>query len=146
MDEWGIGSQIVQRLQKAGQDAIAVQVGEEFNQLDSNTYMINPTNQDDYNRLIRSVGKTPTAIAHLWSLTSHSSVSLEDAQKLGFYSLIYLAQAIGQQPQDPIKFLVVANDLYDLTGRRAIVSRKVNNFESMQSYSSRISAHNLSSS
>ncbi|MFE1744006.1 SDR family NAD(P)-dependent oxidoreductase [Coleofasciculus sp. H7-2] len=128
VDECGIGSQIVQRLQQTGQDAISVRVGEQFKQLDSNTYTINPACQDDYHALIRAVreqGKTPNAIAHLWSITQSPPQSFETSQNLGFYSLIYLAPALGQQPvSNSIQLLVASNNLYDITGDEPLCPEK----------------------
>jgi acyl transferase domain-containing protein/acyl carrier protein len=128
VDECGIGSQIVQRLQQAGQDAISVRVGEQFKQLDSNAYTINPACQDDYHALVQAVreqGKTPNAIAHLWSITQSPPQSLETSQNLGFYSLIYLAPALGQQPvSNSIQLLVASNNLYDITGDEPLCPEK----------------------
>ncbi len=124
VDEFGVGSQLVQKLQQLGQDAIAVKVGEEFNQLDSNTYAINPAQADDYHNLLRQLreqGKTPNTITHLWSLTQSQALSWETTQNLGFYSLVYLVQAIGQQQiSDGIQLLVIANHLHDITGNEEL--------------------------
>jgi acyl transferase domain-containing protein/acyl carrier protein len=128
VDECEIGSQIVQRLQQTGQDAISVRVGEQFKQLDSNAYTINPACQDDYQTLIRAVreqGKTPNAIAHLWSITQSPPQSLETSQNLGFYSLIYLAPALGQQPvSNSIQLLVASNNLHDIIGDELLCPEK----------------------
>ncbi len=126
VDEFGVGSQLVQRLQQLGQDAIAISWGEQFNQLDSNTYTINPTQADDYHRLLRQLGeqgKNPNTIIHLWSINQLEPVSWESTQNLGFYSLVYLAQAIGQQ-NNRIQLLVVANHLYDIMGNEELLPEK----------------------
>jgi acyl transferase domain-containing protein/acyl carrier protein len=126
VDECGIGAEIVQQLQQAGQEVIAVKVGE-FSQRDANTYTINPANPDDYNSLIQALrkqGKISSAIAHLWSVTPLAQ-SGETTQPLGFYSLIYLTQALGQQQlSNSIQLLVVANHLYDITGDESLCPEK----------------------
>lgn len=126
VDECGIGAEIVQRLQQAGQEVIAVEVGQ-FSQRDANTYAINPANPDDYNTLIQAVrerGKLPNAIAHLWSITQSPPAS-GNTQHFGFLSLIYLTQALGQQQlNDSIQLLVVANHLYDITGDESLCPEK----------------------
>jgi len=128
VDECGIGPEIVQQLQQAGQEAIAVEVGEQFSQRDFNTYTINPANPDDYNTLLQTVwerGKIPNAFAHLWSVTQSLPQSGETTQNLGFYSLIYLTQALGQQQlSNSIRLLVVANHLYDITGNESLCPEK----------------------
>ncbi|MBN3951428.1 MAG: SDR family NAD(P)-dependent oxidoreductase [Nostoc sp. NMS7] len=127
LDECGIGTQIIQRLRQSGHDAIAIQVGEEFNQLDSNTYTINQARQQDYNALIQTLkeqGKTPNAIVHLWGITQSPPQSLETIQNLSFDSLIYLAPAFGQQLSNSIQLLVVTNHLYDITGDEQLSPEK----------------------
>jgi acyl transferase domain-containing protein/acyl carrier protein len=143
LDECNIGSQIWQQLQQAGQNAIAISLGEEFKQLDNNRYTLNPNRSDDYHQLIKSLkqqGKNIKAIAHLWSLTPSLSQSLEttqssaeidfgdcfeQAQNLGFYSLLYLTQALGQENiTEKIQLLVVTNQLYDLIGSESLCPEK----------------------
>jgi len=92
-----VGRADSQRLEQAGH-VITVTVGEQFSKLDRSAYAINPQNRDDYNSLMQAIwelGKTPNTIAHLWSTQSpHQSF---DTQNLGFYSLMFLTQALGQQ-------------------------------------------------
>jgi acyl transferase domain-containing protein/acyl carrier protein len=128
VDEYGVGSQLAQRLQQLGQDVITVKVGKKFNQLDSNTYAINPAQADDYHNLLqqlREQEKIPNTITHLWSLTPSQTLSWETTQNLGFYSLVYLAQAIGQQQiSDVIQLCVIANHLYDIAGNEELYPEK----------------------
>lgn len=127
VDECGLGEQIAQRLEQAGQDAITVTVGEQFSKLDRSAYAINPQNRDDYDSLmqaIRELGKTPNTIAHLWSITQSPHQSF-DTQNLGFYSLMFLTQALGQQNlTDSTQLMVVVNNLYDLTGDEQLSPEK----------------------
>jgi acyl transferase domain-containing protein/acyl carrier protein len=128
VDEYGLGSQIMQQLQQLKQDVVIVKKGEKFNQLNSNTYTINPAEADDYHNLLRQLreqGKTPKTITHLWSFTQSQTLSWETTQNLGFYSLVYLAQAIGnQQISDPIQLFVIANHLHDITGNEELSPEK----------------------
>jgi acyl transferase domain-containing protein/acyl carrier protein len=128
VDEYGVGSQLAQQLQQLGQEVITVKVGEKFAQLDSNTYAINPAQADDYQNLLQQLQeqeKTPDKITHLWSFTQSQTLSWETTQNLGFYSLIYLAQAIGQQQiSDAIQLCVIANHLYDIAGNEELYPEK----------------------
>ncbi|MBE9034042.1 type I polyketide synthase [aff. Roholtiella sp. LEGE 12411] len=128
VDEYGVGSQLAQRLQQLGQDVITVKVGEKFAQLDTNTYAINPAQADDYQNLLqqlREQEKTPNTITHLWSFTQSQTLSWETTQNVGFYSLLYLAQAIGQQQiSDVIQLCVIANHLYDIAGNEELYPEK----------------------
>jgi NAD(P)-dependent dehydrogenase (short-subunit alcohol dehydrogenase family)/acyl carrier protein len=127
VDECGLGEQIAQRLEQAGQDVITVTVGEQFRKLDRSAYAINPQNRDDYNALmqaIRELGKTPNTIAHLWSITQSPHQSF-DTQNLGFYSLMFLTQALGQENlTDSTQLMVVVNNLYDITGDEQLSPEK----------------------
>ncbi len=74
VDESGVGSQIVTRLQQQGHDVVTVMVGEQFNRISQDLYKINPQNRDDWEALLKELlllGKVPHAIAHLWSLIPH---------------------------------------------------------------------------
>ncbi|MFQ4145486.1 type I polyketide synthase [Chlorogloeopsis sp. ULAP02] len=128
VDEYGVGSQLIQQLQQLGQNVIAVKVGKKFNQIDSNTYAINPAQVDNYHKLLQQLqkqGKIPKSIIHSWSFTQSQNLSWEVTQNLGFYSLIYLAQAIGQQQiSDTIQLLVIANHLHDITGNEKFSPEK----------------------
>jgi len=55
VDECGLGEQIAQRLEQAGQDVITVTV-ETFSKIDRSAYAINPQNRDDYNALMQAMG------------------------------------------------------------------------------------------
>ncbi|WP_066383182.1 type I polyketide synthase [Anabaena sp. CA = ATCC 33047] len=128
IDESGIGSEIGQRLQQLRQDIIYVKPGEKFKQIDSNIYTINPKQADDYYHLLRELreeDKTPNQIIHLWSVTQSQALSWEITQNLGFYSLVYLAQAIGQQQiSDEIQIFVIANNLHKITGNEELYPEK----------------------
>ncbi|AFZ23803.1 polyketide synthase family protein [Cylindrospermum stagnale PCC 7417] len=128
VDECGVGLQIIRQLQQLGYDIIAIEASEQFNQLNSNTYTINPAKADDYQNLLRQLGeqgKIPQTIIHLWSITQSETLSWETTQDLGFYSLVYLAQAIGQQQlSNAIKLLVIANHLYEITGSEKLSPEK----------------------
>jgi acyl transferase domain-containing protein/acyl carrier protein len=128
VDESSIGSELGQRFQELGQDVITVKVGEIFKQVDSDIYTINPKQADDYHQLLRQLreeGKIPNTIVHLWSVSQSQALSWETTQNLGFYSLVYLAQAIGQQQiSDKIQLFVIANHLHNITGNEELYPEK----------------------
>jgi NAD(P)-dependent dehydrogenase (short-subunit alcohol dehydrogenase family)/acyl carrier protein len=105
VDECGIGSQIAQRLETENQDVISVKVGEQFSQLSESEYTINPGSRDDYHTLLKQLharNKQPKTIVHSWNIQldeqAQSGIKrFEAAQNLGFYSLLFLTQALGKQ-------------------------------------------------
>jgi NADPH:quinone reductase-like Zn-dependent oxidoreductase/NAD(P)-dependent dehydrogenase (short-subunit alcohol dehydrogenase family)/acyl carrier protein len=124
-EESGLGARLANRLAQSGRDVISVHRGSEFAKEDERTYTLNPGRSEDYESLLASLqalGKSPKSIVHLWSVTQSdeaesSELSAEQAQELGFYSLIFLAQALGKQNfTDELLLLVASNDLHEVTG------------------------------
>ncbi|NJL81477.1 MAG: hypothetical protein HC917_26875, partial [Richelia sp. SM2_1_7] len=126
IDNYGVGTEFAQRLGQLGQDVITVGIGKQFCKLDDRVYTINPQESDDYHTLFEELKKQdliPRKIAHFWSITPNDTLLdnelklLEKSENLGFYSLMYLAQAIGKKDiSDSLKLLIVTNNLYHVIG------------------------------
>jgi acyl transferase domain-containing protein/thioesterase domain-containing protein/acyl carrier protein len=122
VDECGLGSQIVKRLQQDGIDAIAVQVGSKFTR--DGVYTLNPQQPHDYEALINELatqGRIPQTIVHFWSVTDNSQTAsglewVDQAQDLGLHSLNFLAQALGKNFTDELQLIVVSNHIHAVTG------------------------------
>ena len=110
-----IGEQLVQRLQKTGQQVITVTPGAEFTQ-DGDAYTIALNNPKDYETLWQQLqtAEIPDAIAHLWTLTdSVANDSFEQRQTLGFYSLLWLTQALSSSSQ-PLRIYVLTQQVQNV--------------------------------
>jgi len=132
VDECGLGAQIVKRLELEDQDVILVRAGEQFgrdevstNKLGQHAYTINPHRKDDYHALVKefhTLKLNPKKIVHLWSITSRDRTAsglkdVETSQDLGFYSLLFLAQALGKQNwTDEFQIAVVSNNMQSVIG------------------------------
>ena len=122
VDECGLGSQIVKRLQQDGIDAIAVQIGSEFTK--DGVYTLNPQQPHDYEALINELvtqGRIPQTIVHFWSVTDNSQTAsgleyVDKAQDLGLHSLNFLAQALGKNFTDELQLIVISNHIHPVTG------------------------------
>lgn len=132
-DECGLGHQLVKRLKQLGQDVVTVIPGEQFAHHDKHTYTINPRQPDDYAFMLKGIsklGKTPNVIAHLWSVTqdeqmSSNPQSFARAQETGFYSLLYLAKALGKYyVSDHLQIAVVSNHMHAVTGEETLCPEK----------------------
>ena len=92
-----VGSTLVQRLMDANQSVITVQPGAEFSQK-KDGFTLNPGNPEDYRSLIEALQTTdqlPTHILHSWSLVNDgSALGVAKSLDIGFYSLLYLTQAL----------------------------------------------------
>lgn len=122
-DECGLGEQMVKRLQE-GQDVITVRVGAEFRKLSDRLYTLDPRQGNDYDALLKELlaqGKFPQAIAHLWNITPKSNLG----EDLGFYSLLFLAQALGKQHlSESLQITVISNNMQQVTGAEVLCPEK----------------------
>ena len=89
------------------------------------SYIINPAQPDDYRRLIadlQEAGRTPGIVVHLWGLTNASSRwerldLLVEAERLGFNSLLFLAQALYDQGvSQTLRLMAVTNEMQGVIG------------------------------
>ena len=126
VDECGLGYQLAKRLRESGQDVITVSRGLGFTKLSNQTYVLNPERRDGYDALLQDLlrqGKHPQTIVHLWRVTSSPSQSIEAGLKLGFYSLLFLAQAL-ESTTESIQLIVVTNHMQQVSGEEILCPEK----------------------
>ncbi|NEO98540.1 MAG: SDR family NAD(P)-dependent oxidoreductase [Symploca sp. SIO2E9] len=133
IDECGLGSQLLEGLRRDNQEVISVKVGTQFTQVSESLYTLNPQQSNDYDSLLtelRSQQKLPETIVHLWNVTSVSETQsglagVEKAQETGFYSLLFLAQALGKQNlSEQLPITVVSNNMQSVTGEEVLSPEK----------------------
>lgn len=134
VDDGLVGRHLADHLRKTNDMVATVSAGNAFQQLSSGTeFVINLSDKDHYNRLLGVLQETdqlPTHIVHLWSVTGdNDSLSKPDpianAQQRGFYSLIYIAQALGRiAPGQPVDISVISNHLHAVTGQEQLLPEK----------------------
>ncbi|MEH1779522.1 MAG: SDR family NAD(P)-dependent oxidoreductase [Nostoc sp.] len=140
VDTYGVGSEIAERLKQQDQDVITVKVADNFAKLSDCTYTINPQQRDDYDTLLQTLREhnwIAQGIAHFWGVTPNDTLHsqelekqtqhqfFEDCQYLGFWSLLFLAQALGKQDiSNSLKLMVVTSNLYDVTGEEKLCPSK----------------------
>ncbi|MBD2344916.1 SDR family NAD(P)-dependent oxidoreductase [Anabaena subtropica FACHB-260] len=128
IDECSLGTKLVEKLEKQNQDVITVRIGENFTEIGESKYIINPENNRDYNTLIEHLctqNKLPKTIVHLWNVTPSLDQNLEQAQTRGFYSLLFLAQALGKlETVNDFQITVISNNLQPVTGGEVLCPEK----------------------
>ncbi|WP_413173257.1 beta-ketoacyl synthase N-terminal-like domain-containing protein [Anabaena azotica] len=130
VDDCGLGEKIIKQLRLEGGEVITVKVGEAYQSQSDRLYTVNPEQPQDYKLLcqqLRTLGKTPTHIIHLWTVTPEYGEELAPQQheSLGFYSLIFLAQAIAESYQkDPLHLQIISNHLQIVTGSEKLCPEK----------------------
>ncbi|HET9359404.1 MAG TPA: SDR family NAD(P)-dependent oxidoreductase, partial [Vicinamibacterales bacterium] len=125
VDDSGVGRQMEQMLASQGSDAICVSIGSGFERRSERTFAIDPGRRADYVRLFTELSKgagVPSHMVHMWSVDRdapyHTSTELfEQRQQRGFYSLLYLVQALSEaEATSPMQLSVVTSQVQDVTG------------------------------
>jgi acyl transferase domain-containing protein/acyl-CoA synthetase (AMP-forming)/AMP-acid ligase II/acyl carrier protein len=127
----GLGEALLRRLRQEGQRAVGVFPGERFGRSGEDLYAIDPGSREDYQALLaelRGRGPLPDHIVHLWGVTGaggRGQTANGEPQRLGFYSLLYLAQAlIGAGLPEPADLTVVTDGMQRVTGREELCPLK----------------------
>lgn len=136
-DDSGLGAQIVERLERQGQLVVTVTAGEQFAQLGDRAYRINPRQPQDYKTLIQMLSArqmAPDRIAHLWGVTPPDPLSqpLNPPSAIrscpverGFYSLLFLVQALGDHHiTHPLHIAVTTSQVQEVIGDEPLCPEK----------------------
>jgi acyl transferase domain-containing protein len=97
---------LTQKLREAGKSVTVVEIGDCF-AVSGDTYQIDPSCRAHYVDLIEALlnrREFPRTVVHLWSLAARPLRgdrvgAFSRAQGVGFYSLVYLAEALGRVTQ-----------------------------------------------
>ncbi len=132
-DKEGIGNRISTILKENGQSVITVTAGERFEKSDNEKYMINPNKKEDYDLFIEDILKyerLPANIVHLWTVSEPDGEAGEtelfnEQQNMGYYSLIYLTQALlNKKSMHPLQIWVVSNGVFAVSGNEKLYPEK----------------------
>jgi len=124
-------ARFVARLRQAQQEVIAVSAGDHFDRRDDGDYILDPHQPAEYAALLddlRARDRLPGRIVHLWNITLDAAAAEErfgEAQAHGFYSLLFLAQALAQQDSAAeLRIDIVANGLHEVIGGETLAPEK----------------------
>jgi len=117
IDNAGVVAALAKRLRAQGHQVVTVRAGDAFYKLNDEEYQLFPEEGlDGYEALLRELvasDKTPTRILHAWLLTDREtfrpgSSFLHRNLELGFYSLLFLGQALaGRADRKPLHLVTV---------------------------------------
>lgn len=126
-DEERLTRSIRDHLLSCNYEVIRVTPGQEFAEVGASSYTVNPHNSADYNLLIKHIWQHHAPcrdIIHLWNIQDKQE-SEEEQRYSGFYSLLFLAQALSNAGNmEDICLLLVANGLYAVTGEEILQPEK----------------------
>jgi phthiocerol/phenolphthiocerol synthesis type-I polyketide synthase E len=124
-DRQGIAESLSAVLRDLKQETVMVKAGARFERINDHEFTIAPNNSNDYVELIAALaaeGRAPSRVVHCWTLDDESA----DKQiELGFYSLIWLAQALAPQSDSrPINIAVLSSEMQKVAGETSLCPEK----------------------
>ena len=126
----GFGKELARSLKQRKQEVIQVEPRPKFSKIEEGIYTINPDSREAYNSLmkeLRQTGGVPKHIIHLWCAESvpindcdvRQSAQPEIAK--GFYSLLHIAQELGEEEiSNQFELLVVVSSAQEVLGEESI--------------------------
>jgi acyl transferase domain-containing protein len=133
VDSCGLGSQLAMSLRRQEWCVVTVAAAEHFARVGEGCYTINPGRREEYSILMRELRISrglPNVVAHFWNVTGDKSAvyngeGTETALETAFFSLLFLAQALAEQPnREPIRLGVIANHLHSVLGKELLCPEK----------------------
>src|SRR5262249_19621399 len=125
----GLGSRIEAALRESGARVVTVATGERFSKMPDAGYRLNPAKREDYDLLVADLvasSEVPDVVAHLWCVTPEEELAASDTpgsrfQDLGFFSLVYLVQALEARGlTQALKLAVVTTQVHEVNGGESL--------------------------
>ncbi len=115
VDGEGLGGSVAELLRDTGQRVIEVREGAAFERAADHAFAIRPGAREDYKDLVDQLekdGLMPRLVMHLWNVTAGPE-PLEPTLERAFYSLLFLAQALGiRKLDDGVRLGVVSSNTF----------------------------------
>ena len=123
VDDGGLGLRVAALFEQDGHNVITVNAGEEFCAGSERNFTIARTQPDDYDHLLSNLQEANwsfSRIVHFWTLDAADesltgSELFDQSQAAGFYSLLYLAQALGRRGSERVEIAVVSDQIQEVT-------------------------------
>ncbi|MBA3531236.1 MAG: acyltransferase domain-containing protein, partial [Ardenticatenales bacterium] len=102
LDEVGLASKLAERLRASGESVFTVTAGEGFTRPSAQHFTLKPQVASEYDLLLETLvaeGHAAGTLVHAWNVTGDAPLSNDNEARVvaSFYSLLYLAQALGRQ-------------------------------------------------
>ncbi|HLP58696.1 MAG TPA: amino acid adenylation domain-containing protein, partial [Candidatus Deferrimicrobium sp.] len=126
VDECGLGLTFCKRLEQQGDAVIMVKAGADFEKTGDREFVINPQKEDHYHRIFvefPELKKIHFKILHFWGITGDNVAGLEGTDRflqMGFYSLLYMARALGEHGIDRVDMEVITANMHCVTGEEEL--------------------------
>jgi acyl transferase domain-containing protein/acyl carrier protein len=130
-DDCGLAGRLAERLRAGGGEVVLATPGEAFAVTGSGGFVLRPAHPEDYSALLAELarrGRPPAGIVHLWGagpVAADPEEAFRRTQELGFYSLLFLAQALGRLGvREPLRIDVVTSGAHSVSGRETLVPER----------------------
>ena len=127
----GPGARVASHLSSTARELIIVRAGQSFAEAPDGSFTIDPGKAEDYRTLFRALkasDRLPDVIGHFWGVTRETPAETSDSdacQRHGFYSLLYLTQALGESgSRAPVRIGVVTSDVQSVVGDETLCPSK----------------------
>ena len=128
LDKQGLGQQLADRIARRGGDVFVVRQGDLFGDCGNREYLVHPGNAADYRALFNALGAgnvRPRRIVHLWGMGGACDATVGSHLEHGFYSVLWLAQALAAvQPTEPSTLLLVHDGTQLVVGDEDVIPSK----------------------
>jgi acyl transferase domain-containing protein/acyl carrier protein len=133
VDECGLAAAVAKSLEQQGQNVVIVTAGKQFCKLGNHLYSIDPQQRHDYDALLqelRLLNYPLHKILHCWGITNNNQTpteleSFDKSQAFGFWSLLFLAQALAEHSfTDALQIFVLTNNLHTVLGDEKLCPEK----------------------
>jgi acyl transferase domain-containing protein/acyl carrier protein len=116
LDGHGVGARLVERLAGEGREVLTAAAGLQSGPAGERSFSVDPRSEDGYEALLAAMDEPPARIVHLWSLSPAAArldlAAFDEAQDLGFHSLLALARALERRfPARSVEISVIVNGL-----------------------------------
>lgn len=131
-DSGGLGDRMATRLRGLGHTVSIVRAGSAFAQGEGDQYTIDaaePSHYGEVLRVLQEAGQLPDGVLHLWAVgepkDGNGSGMSERLLDRYFFSLVHIAQALGEMGRtEPMDIVVVSDGMQAVTGDETIVPEK----------------------
>lgn len=132
-DICGLGDELAARLRCQGEQVVVVHQGERFERIDDQHFTLRADEKADYLSLCKTLNAEklmPRSLLHCWQVTQNEAeevtpCSFRASQRDGFYSLLFLTQALGSQVyEEPLQIILLSNHMQAVTGQELLQPEK----------------------
>ena len=126
VDECGLGLTFCKRLEQQGEAVIIGKAGADFVKTGDREFVINPQKESHYQRIFvefPELKKIHFKILHFWGITGNNVPGLEGTDRflqMGFYSLLYIARALGDHGINRADMEVITANMHCVTGEEEL--------------------------